>query len=58
MSGFYSYSGLIVELDSSGVETGGFALCSSFPTPTPTPTVTRTSTPTPTYTPTNTPSVT
>jgi hypothetical protein len=33
MSGFYSYSGQVVELDSSGVETGGFNLCSSFPTP-------------------------
>jgi len=58
MSGFYSNSGLIVELDSSGVETGGFALCSSFPTPTPTPTMTQTPTMTPTMTMTPTPTMT
>ena len=52
MSGFYSYSGQVVELDSSGVETGGFNLCSSFPTPTPTITQTPTQTPTMTMTPT------
>ena len=52
MSGFYSYSGQVVELDSSGVETGGFSLCSVFPTPTPT--MTQTPTVTPTVTPTNT----
>ena len=54
MSGFYSYSGQVVELDSSGVETGGFNLCSAFPTPTPT--MTQTPTPTMTMTPTPTPS--
>jgi hypothetical protein len=53
MSGFYSYSGQVVELDSSGVETGGFSLCSVFPTPTPT--MTQTPTPTVTQTPTQTP---
>jgi hypothetical protein len=52
MSGFYSYSGQVVELDSSGVETGGFNLCSAFPTPTPTMTQTQTPTPTMTMTPT------
>ena len=50
MSGFYTYGGQVVELDSSGVETGGFTLCSVFPTPTPT--MTQTQTPTPTMTPT------
>jgi len=52
MSGFYTYGGQVVELDSSGVETGGFSLCSVFPTPTPTMTPTNTLTPTPTMTPT------
>ena len=52
MSGFYTYGGQVVELDSSGVETGGFSLCSVFPTPTPT--MTQTPTVTPTVTPTNT----
>jgi hypothetical protein len=60
MSGFYTYNGQVVELDSSGVETGGFSLCSVFPTNTPTSTVTQTPTVTPTnsVTPTVTPSVT
>ena len=60
MSGFYTYGGQVVELDSSGVETGGFSLCSVFPTNTPTSTVTQTPTITPTssVTPTVTPSVT
>ena len=53
MSGFYTYGGQVVELDSSGVETGGFSLCSVFPTPTPT--MTQTPTPTVTQTPTQTP---
>ena len=59
MSGFYTYGGQVVELDSSGVETGGFSLCSVFPTNTPTSTVTQTPTITPTssVTPTVTPSV-
>jgi hypothetical protein len=52
MSGFYSVGGQVVQLDSSGFETGGFISCSLVPTPTPTttvtPTVTSTSTPTPT----------
>ena len=52
MSGFYSYGGQVVELNSSGVETGGFSLCSGVPTPTPTTTSTSTPTPTPTITPT------
>ena len=52
MSGFYSYNGQVVELDSSGVETGGFSSCSVVPTLTPTATNTQTPTPTPTMTPT------
>ena len=50
LSGFYSDGTSVVELDSSGVTVGSFALCSAVPTPTPTPTVTQTSTPTPTVT--------
>jgi hypothetical protein len=49
MSGFYSYGGLVVQLTSGGVETGGYSLCSNLPSPTPTPT----QTPTPTLTPTS-----
>ena len=60
MSGFYSYSGLVVELDSNGFETGGFSSCAVVPSMTPTntqtPTITPTNTETPTNTPTNTPS--
>jgi hypothetical protein len=47
MSGYYSYSSQVVQLDSNGNETGGFSLCSVIPTTTPTPTTT--STPTPTF---------
>jgi hypothetical protein len=62
MSGFYSYNGQVVELDSNGFETGGFSSCAVIPsvtptntqTPTPTPTITPTNTETPTNTPTNT----
>jgi hypothetical protein len=52
MSGFYSFGGQVVELDSLGAETGGFSSCSVVPTPTPTTTSTSTPTPTPTITPT------
>jgi hypothetical protein len=55
MSGFYSYSGLVVELDSNGFETGGFSSCSVVPSVTPTNTQTPTPTPTVTETPTQTP---
>jgi hypothetical protein len=63
MTGFYSYGGLVVELDDSGAEVAGFINCSAVPTPTPTqtttitptPTTTSTSTPTPTTTSTSTP---
>jgi hypothetical protein len=51
MSGFYSFGGQVVQLDSSGVETGGFSSCSVVPSPTPTVTSTSTPTPTPTVTP-------
>ena len=51
LTGFYSYNSIAVELDSDGVENGGYTLC---PTPTPTPTVTVTETETPTPTPTET----
>jgi len=52
-AGFYSNSGLGVEIDSSG-NPGTFELCSALPTQTPTmtPTTTETPTPTPTTTPT------
>ena len=46
MSGYYSYSGQVVQLDAGGAETGGFTLCSVVPTPTPTTTTTPTPTPT------------
>ena len=59
MSGFYSYNGQVVELDSLGFETGGFSSCAVVPSVTPTntvtPTPTLTNTPTNTETPTNTP---
>ena len=47
MAGYYSISGQVVELLSTGYETGGFFLCSLIPTNTPTPTVTSTPTNTP-----------
>ena len=52
MTGYYANGGLVVFLNSTGNESGGFFLCSSLPTLTPTPT----STVTPTVTTTNTPS--
>jgi len=57
MSGYYSYGGKVVQLNSSGNEIGGFTLCSILPTITPSPTNTQTPTPTPTVTdtPTSTP---
>jgi hypothetical protein len=72
MAGYYSISGQVVQLLSTGYETGGFILCSIITTPTPTntvtpsvtptntvtPSVTPTNTVTPTKTPTNTPTVT
>jgi hypothetical protein len=56
MTGYYSISGQVVELLSTGYEVGGFSLCSLIPTntPTQTSTVTPTNTETPTNTPTNT----
>ena len=47
LTGYYSYNSLIVELNSLGVEIGGYSIC---------PTVTSTVTPTQTETPTQTPS--
>ena len=66
MSGYYTNLGQVVELLASGIENGGFSLCSLIPTNTPTTTVTQTPTntetptvtPTNTETPTNTPTVT
>jgi len=55
MTGFYSYSSLVVELTAGGTETGGFVLCSIVPTQTPTSTLTPTQTQTPTNTETLTP---
>jgi hypothetical protein len=55
MSGFYSFGGDVVELDSNGFETGGFSSCSVVPSVTPTNTQTPTPTPTVTETPTQTP---
>jgi hypothetical protein len=52
MTGYYANGGLVVFLNSTGNESGGFFLCSALPTLTPTPT----STVTPTVTTTNTPS--
>lgn len=54
MAGFYSYNGVVTEVDSDGSQLGAFSLCAS-PTPTPTITPTITITPTPTETPTPTP---
>ena len=62
MTGYYANGGLVVFLNSTGGEVGGFFLCSALPTLTPTPTssvtptVTPTNTETPTPTTTNTPS--
>jgi hypothetical protein len=60
MSGYYTNSGQVVQLLSTGVETGGFSSCSLIPTNTPTVTQTSTptNTPTVTKTPTNTPTIT
>jgi hypothetical protein len=52
MAGFYSYNGVVTEVDSDGSQLGAFSLCAS---PTPTPTVTPTASITPTVTPTLTP---
>ncbi len=52
MSGYYSYGGVVTEVDSDGSQLGAFSLCAS---PTPTPTVTPTESVTPTVTPTITP---
>jgi hypothetical protein len=55
MTGFYSYGGQVVELDSDGLEVGGFSTCTLLPTPTTTTTPTATSAVTPTPTTSNTP---
>jgi hypothetical protein len=52
MSGYYSYGGVVTQVDSDGSQLGVFTLCAS---PTPTPTVTPTASVTPTVTPTLTP---
>jgi len=52
MAGFYSYNGVVTEVDSDGAQLGAFSSCAS---PTPTPTVTPTASITPTVTPTLTP---
>ena len=57
MSGYYAHSGAVVQLTSSGFETGGYSLCSILPTLTQTPTVTQTPTNTATLTPTPTPTI-
>jgi hypothetical protein len=57
MSGYYANSGVVVQLTSGGVETGGYSLCSILPTLTQTPTVTQTPTNTATVTPTPTPTI-
>jgi len=54
-AGYYSNGTLVVELDSTGAEIGGYSTCSGLPTPTPTMTSTATPTPTNTETPTPTP---
>jgi hypothetical protein len=56
MSGFYSFGGQVVQLNSNGsLTTGIYTLCSAVPSPTPTPTQTQTPTITPTNTSTPTP---
>ena len=57
MTGYYANSGVVVQLTSSGFETGGYSLCSILPTLTQTPTVTQTPTNTATSTPTPTPTI-
>lgn len=52
MSGYYSYGGVVTQVDTDGSQLGAFSLCAS---PTPTPTVTPTASVTPTVTPTLTP---
>ena len=52
LTGFYSYNGFLIELDSDGITVGAYSIC---PTQTPTPTPTVTNTPTNTETPTETP---
>jgi len=57
MTGYYANSGVVVQLTSGGIETGGYTLCSILPTLTQTPTVTQTPTNTSTSTPTPTPTI-
>ena len=57
MTGYYANLGVVVQLTSSGFETGGYTLCSILPTLTQTPTVTQTPTNTATSTPTPTPTI-
>ena len=52
LAGFYSSSGIVTEIDSSGAQVGAFSSCSVVPTPTPTQTTTQTPTQTSTMTPT------
>ena len=52
LTGFYSYNGVFIELDSDGITVSPYSIC---PTLTPTPTITPTVTPTNTQTPSNTP---
>lgn len=56
LAAFYANSGIVVEIDASGLPVGAFDLCSLLPTPTPT--ITSTATETPTPTPTTTPTAT
>ena len=57
MTGYYANSVVVVLLNPTGFETGGYTLCSLLPTLTPTPTVTQTPTNTATLTPTPTPTI-
>jgi hypothetical protein len=57
MVGYYANSGVVVLLNTTGLETGGYSLCSILPTLTQTPTVTQTPTNTSTSTPTPTPTI-
>ena len=57
MTGYYANSGVVVLLNPTGFETGGYTLCSILPTLTQTPTVTQTPTNTATLTPTPTPTI-
>jgi hypothetical protein len=57
MTGYYANLGVVVLLNPTGFETGGYTLCSILPTLTQTPTVTQTPTNTATLTPTPTPTI-